>query len=84
MFGGYNGEDSFHNIEIFDIETFKWTIPETKGSFPSPRNAHTATVVNKSIFIYGGFCNNFHFNDLYIFNTLTYNWTTPILDGKFK
>ena len=35
MFGGYNGEDSFHNIEIFDIETFKWTIPETKGSFPS-------------------------------------------------
>ena len=76
MFGGFNGMQSFNEIEVFDIEKTKWTqLKEIKGNSPIARDAH-AMVSNKDVlYLFGGHDGIRHLNDLHQFDTLTSTWT---------
>lgn len=83
LYGGYDGKDSFSDIEIFDTDSQLWTCVKTVGKItPSPRNAHTATVINKKIYIFGGHYQNYHLNDLYIYDPNKNEWEKPKLKGE--
>jgi N-acetylneuraminic acid mutarotase len=85
LYGGYDGKESFANIEIFDIQTQIWSCAEVnfKNEKPSPRNAHAAIVINKKIYIFGGHYQNVHLNDLIIFDTIKSEWSCPSLKDLF-
>jgi hypothetical protein len=53
----------------------EWTRPETVGDIPPPCRAHTATVVDRRIFIFGGGQGHLYYNNLYILDTITRRWT---------
>lgn len=84
LYGGYDGKNSFSEIEVFDTETQLWTsliLNKSLIKIPSARNAHSATVIGKKIYIFGGHYQNVHLNDLVIFDTLKNEWISPELKG---
>lgn len=59
----------------------KWKkLKSTK--LPSPRNAHSSTVIDKLIFIFGGHYKNNHLNDLIIFDSVNIQWIIPKIKGN--
>lgn len=56
-------------------ETFQWSHPEMTGDLPPPCRAHTATLVDRRIFIFGGGEGPSYYNSLYIIDTVSRKWT---------
>ena len=56
-------------------ETFQWSHPEMTGDLPPPCRAHTATLVDRRIFIFGGGEGPSYYNSLYILDTVSRKWT---------
>ena len=64
LFGGDDGTDSRNDLWLFDIATQTWDEPAIKGTRPTPRSRHTATLVRifreelnaaeDRIYVYGG------------------------------
>lgn len=83
LFGGYDGKKSFNDIEIFDIKEEFWRKEENvKGTIPSTRNAHTASVIDNKIFIFGGHYMNEHLNDMYSYEVQEKTWTKIVLKNN--
>lgn len=53
----------------------EWTRPETIGDIPPPCRAHTATLVDKRLFVFGGGQGNMYYNTLYILDTVSRRWS---------
>ena len=58
VFGGNDATSSFNSVHVLDTgdDQWKWSNPSVKGSPPSPRTGHSATLMGdgKTICIYGG------------------------------
>ena len=77
MFGGYDGEKCFNDIDILDLDTMTWISPPVSGTIPMARNAHTMTVLGTKLYLFGGHSGNKHLKDLHVFDTETLSWTEP-------
>jgi hypothetical protein len=54
VFGGKSTEEEpLNELVILGAEKLAWTRPRTVGDPPSPRQAHSATLVRDSIFYHG-------------------------------
>ena len=82
MFGGYDGEKCFNDVEILDLDTMTWIQPSVSGQVPMARNAHTMTVLGAKLYLFGGHSGNKHLKDLHIFDTETLTWTEPNVFGN--
>lgn len=82
MFGGYDGDQCFNDIDILDLDTMTWIQPEVQGVVPMARNAHTMTVLGTKLYLFGGHSGNKHLKDLHIFDTETLTWTEPLIYGN--
>ena len=49
MFGGYDGDKCFNDIDILDLDTMTWIQPQVSGMIPMARNAHTMTVLGNKL-----------------------------------
>src|SRR5882724_6242983 len=56
-------------------ETMQWSHPDTVGDIPPPCRAHSATQVDRRIFVFGGGEGPMYFNHLYVLDTTTRRWT---------
>jgi Rab9 effector protein with kelch motifs len=74
LFGGYNANQYFTEIHIFDTETFCWSTPIITGTIPVTLRGHTASVINDWIFVFGGYDGYDTSNRLYIFDTINLKW----------
>ncbi|KAJ6737797.1 hypothetical protein OIU85_019818 [Salix viminalis] len=55
VFGGTNGSKKVNDLHILDLGTKEWINPECKGTPPSPRESHTATLIGDDrIMVFGG------------------------------
>lgn len=59
-----------------------WSKPKVSGDLPPPRRAHSATMVDKRLFVFAGGDGPNYFNDLYIFDTISLRWTRPEVYGQ--
>ncbi len=82
MFGGYDGQKCYNDIEVFDTDSKSWSKPNVSGKIPLARNAHSITVVGKNLFLFGGHSGNKHLKDLHIFNSENNTWIDPDFTGK--
>lgn len=71
----------FNELMVFDMDTCHWFRPETTGKKPGALRAHTASVVDKRIFVFGGGDGPDYFNDLYVLDTVTLDWSKPTCSG---
>jgi hypothetical protein len=65
-------------VSTFEIllETFQWTHPTLTGDIPPPCRAHTATLIDRRIFIFGGGEGPTYYNSLYILDTVSKKFTS--------
>ncbi|GAV80141.1 Kelch_3 domain-containing protein/Kelch_4 domain-containing protein [Cephalotus follicularis] len=84
VFGGTNGSKKVNDLHILDLGTKQWAREECKGTPPTPRESHTATLVgDDKMVIFGGSgegeanC----LNDLHVLDLKTMRWTSPEVKG---
>ncbi|BFI43329.1 guanylate kinase [Marchantia polymorpha subsp. ruderalis] len=80
VFGGYTSK-TMGDVLKFDTEKEQWSTPSFIGQLPSPRSAHTATVVGKKVVVFGGSGEESSLNDVHILDTVTNTWTSPTVIG---
>ena len=68
IYGGRNDnlkniEDSIlHELNVLNLENLTWCQVSTYGISPNPRCAHTAGIIDSSLFIFGGYNFNEYLN----------------------
>ena len=83
MFGGYDGQRCFNDIDVLDLDTVTWRQPKTEGSTPQARNAHTMTQLPGKLYLFGGHAGNKHLRDLHVLGAEAspMRWSTPEVSG---
>lgn len=66
------------------LETMQWSHPITNGDIPPPSRAHTATLVDRKIYVFGGGQAASYSDSVYILDTVTRKWTKPIISGAIR
>ncbi|KAF9107680.1 hypothetical protein BGX29_005383 [Mortierella sp. GBA35] len=75
VWGGGDGPQYFNELYMLDTDTLTWTNPQTTGTKPRRRRAHTACVYNNCIYIFGGGDGYQALNDTYQLNLADMHWT---------
>ncbi|KAG0340527.1 hypothetical protein BG004_006363, partial [Podila humilis] len=88
VFGGGDGPQYFNELYMLDTDTLTWTNPQTTGTRPCRRRAHTTCVYNNCIYVFGGGDGVQALNDTYVLNLSDMHWselkttgTVPISRG---
>lgn len=58
--------------------------PNEPPRMPSPRYAHSTTVIGRQLVVFGGCGPDAALNDLWIFDLETLQWSQPLLDGALN
>lgn len=87
--GGWDGEEVFGDLWIFNTDSFVWMTPRTAGFGPSPRYGHSLTLtLDGRLLIYGGCSINSetgvptYLDDLRELHTERMLWSRPRVSGK--
>eukprot|EP01113_Clastostelium_recurvatum_P011150 TRINITY_DN15627_c0_g1_i1.p1 TRINITY_DN15627_c0_g1~~TRINITY_DN15627_c0_g1_i1.p1 ORF type:complete len:606 (+),score=137.56 TRINITY_DN15627_c0_g1_i1:174-1991(+) len=59
-----------------------WTRPPASGLFPSPRGAHSSTLIESKMFVFGGFDGSKLLNDLYVYSSDSMRWSKAVVTGS--
>ncbi|KYR01119.1 Kelch repeat-containing protein [Tieghemostelium lacteum] len=86
LFGGYDDQTSFNDLNLLDPETMTWSSLETTGLPPSERYGHTTTILGEKLIIFGGKSSltNKEFNDVHILQLDTFSWIQPIVHQNLE
>lgn len=86
--GGWNGEEVFSDMWIFNTDSFVWMQPKTAGFGPTPRYGHTLTLtIDGRLIVIGGCTINpdsgvpKYNDDIRLLDTDTMVWTRPRVSG---
>ncbi|CAB4376493.1 unnamed protein product [Rhizophagus irregularis] len=93
LFGGImrNGsntkiDDDRSNLYSFNLETYKWSIPQTNETAPGRRIQMNGVINNKTgkFYVFGGFSgkNNTALGDMNIFDTISSTWLKGSTKGS--
>ncbi|KAG0201021.1 hypothetical protein BGX28_006071 [Mortierella sp. GBA30] len=75
IFGGGDGPQYFNELYMLDTDTLTWTSPQTTGTRPCRRRAHTTCVYNNCIYVFGGGDGVQALNDTYKLNLVDMRWS---------
>jgi len=86
--GGWDGNETFNDLWIFNTDSFAWIQPKTSGFGPTSRFGHTLTLtIDGRLLIFGG-CSiekatgtPKYNSDLRQLDTENMVWTRPIVNG---
>ncbi|KAH0487433.1 MAG: uncharacterized protein KVP18_001941 [Porospora cf. gigantea A] len=81
LFGGFNGEKCFGDVDVFELGNDLWSAAPTRGSAPSPRNAHGAAPSGNLLVVLGGHNSKEHLRDCYVLDTVKFQWAQIKLSG---
>jgi len=81
VFGGYDGQNNYNKIHIFDCQANRWHFGLAEGDHPSGRNGHTATYAHGHIFMLGGWlgCGPFAASELMALRVDGLTWVKPLI-----
>jgi N-acetylneuraminic acid mutarotase len=83
IFGGGGDTNVYNDIYILHTDTMEWHRPVVKGTPPSVRWGHTATLVEAKIYIFGGHDGKNMLNDLSFFDVNNMRWEKVKSIGDF-
>eukprot|EP01112_Ceratiomyxa_fruticulosa_P019604 TRINITY_DN645_c0_g2_i1.p1 TRINITY_DN645_c0_g2~~TRINITY_DN645_c0_g2_i1.p1 ORF type:complete len:435 (-),score=42.07 TRINITY_DN645_c0_g2_i1:46-1305(-) len=80
MFGGFDGVSQHFGLNVFDVETNEWYVPQSYGDVPLSRTNHASASIGHRMYIFGGMYRNqtetlIFLNDFYVLDTITMVWT---------
>ncbi|ORZ04399.1 hypothetical protein BCR41DRAFT_379072 [Lobosporangium transversale] len=78
IFGGGDGPQYFNELYMLDTgkqNTLTWTNPQTTGTRPCRRRAHTTCVYSNHIYVFGGGDGVQALNDTYQLDLITMHWS---------
>lgn len=86
--GGTGQNNAFlGDLAVLDMNqtTLAWTVPNTSGTAPSPRNAHTAVMVGTQMFImYGQTSPSALDNGVYALDSTSWAWQTTYTPSNLQ
>lgn len=83
LFGGTpDGSSGLSDLLVLDAINHCWVRPVVKGTLPSGRYRHTATVVGSKMFVFGGYRSKC-LGDLHELDLETLTWSQPICTGSW-
>ena len=53
-FGGTNGIEWFNEVWKFEVESSTWSLLDSIGYIPVPREGHSAALIDSKMYIFGG------------------------------
>ena len=59
-----------------------WSHPDMQGDIPPPCRAHTATLIDRKIYMIGGGEGSVYYNSVYILDTANRRWSNPTFNTK--
>ena len=88
LHSGWDGEEVFNDLWIFNSDSFTWMQPRTAGFGPTPRYGHSITLSpDGRLFIFGGASPDKetlvpkYNDDIRVLDTDTMIWTRPRMNG---
>lgn len=88
LYGGWDGEEVFNDMWIFNADSFSWMQPRTAGFGPTPRYGHSLTLtLDGRLFVIGGVTLDKdtgipkYNDDVRVLDTDTMIWTRPRIGG---
>ncbi|KAF5752220.1 hypothetical protein HS088_TW01G00128 [Tripterygium wilfordii] len=83
MFGGEDAKKrKLNDMHRFDLKSLTWLPLHCKGTGPSPRSNHVATLYDdKTLFVFGGVSKSRTLNDLYSLDFETMIWSRIKIKG---
>ena len=79
---------NLHDVHILDAESMQWSSPQVSGPTPQERRYHTASVVDRQIYVFGGQyydqSADLHFecdNQLCVLDVPTLSWVPVPVEG---
>lgn len=87
--GGWDGDELFNDIWIFNTDSFSWMQPKTTGFGPTPRYGHSMTLTQDGrLLVIGGCSINqdsgipYYNDDVRQLDTNNMIWTRPRITGQ--
>lgn len=80
LFGGWNGRTALDTLECYDLSKEEWSVLNTRGDKPTPRNNHASCSYNDYIYIHGGHDGDNWLSDFYILDTKNLKWKRIITE----
>lgn len=78
VFGGhrFGGDEAvyFNDCQVLDVDANQWKELRAKGTAPSPRYGHSATLVGPRVILFGGVGQGAFLRDLHALDTTTSTW----------
>lgn len=82
VFGGIGRNELLSNdLWIFDLNLNIWSRPSVRGTKPSARSHHIASLVGKNMFVSGGSTHSEYLSDVYYLCTETLVWYCSTISG---
>ena len=83
IIGGYSIDRRVNDVHVIDLKNSHYNQPEVKGNLPQIRSAHTAVLIERSIFVFGGFGKgNVALNDFRSLDIGFFRWSLPAIGGR--
>ena len=82
--GGGNYNKSYNDVTVLSFATMEWTTPRVEGERPETRYGHSATLVNRKIYIFGGRQGDSYFNDVFTLDISNLPHSVKWAKGKKK
>ncbi|KAL2102733.1 hypothetical protein ACEWY4_001901 [Coilia grayii] len=79
--------DDLYELELQAVSGVKgWSVPDTKGGGPTPRESHTSVAYcrpgqSPKLYVFGGMCGH-RYGDLWQLDIETMTWSTPETRGQ--
>uniref|UniRef100_A0A1B6DM86 Kelch domain-containing protein n=1 Tax=Clastoptera arizonana TaxID=38151 RepID=A0A1B6DM86_9HEMI len=68
----------------YNIKENCWEWPQTKGTLPLPRAAHSADITGHLVYVFGGRLRHIRNNELYCLNMETMKWSDNLIDQTLR
>jgi N-acetylneuraminic acid mutarotase len=78
----YDGSNRVNDFYEFDIASRRWSLVQSTGTPPSPRDRHTGVVHSTNFYVFAGFDGAQRVNDFFCFSFVTNKWSpVQVLSG---
>ncbi|MCO5557142.1 hypothetical protein L7F22_010699 [Adiantum nelumboides] len=81
VFGGLGSRQRYNDVHVLDTQVWIWTLQNTRGSIPAPRQNAAATYLGTKFYVHGG-KGSLLLEDLHALDTSGFTWSRVSQKGN--